>query len=158
MSVSILVVDDEPDVASLFRQRFRREVREGTYVMHFATSGHGGCVLGIGSTSDESFGVSTNPGQSQLVFCSAIKNAIFRIETRDNFEDLLDQLGRKPERGLVEQHEPWTGHQRATKRHHLLFAARGVARNCLSSRFQAREILMIRSISAVTAVRPSRRV
>ena len=39
MSVSILVVDDEPDVALLFRQRFRREVREGTYVMHFANSG-----------------------------------------------------------------------------------------------------------------------
>ena len=39
MSVSILVVDDEADVADLFRQRFRREVREGTYVMHFANSG-----------------------------------------------------------------------------------------------------------------------
>jgi CheY-like chemotaxis protein len=33
-SASILVVDDEPDVADLFRQRFRH----GTYVMHFATS------------------------------------------------------------------------------------------------------------------------
>jgi CheY-like chemotaxis protein len=39
MSVSILVVDDEPDVADLFRQRFRRETRDGTYVMHFAHSG-----------------------------------------------------------------------------------------------------------------------
>jgi CheY-like chemotaxis protein len=39
MSVSILVVDDEPDVAELFRQRFRRESRQGTYVMHFAASG-----------------------------------------------------------------------------------------------------------------------
>ena len=39
MSVSILVVDDEPDVAALFRQRFRREARQGTYVMHFAASG-----------------------------------------------------------------------------------------------------------------------
>ena len=39
MSVSILVVDDEPDVAELFRQRFRREARQGTYVMHFAASG-----------------------------------------------------------------------------------------------------------------------
>ena len=39
MSVSILVVDDEPDVADLFRQRFRRETRDGTYVMHFANSG-----------------------------------------------------------------------------------------------------------------------
>jgi CheY-like chemotaxis protein len=38
MSVSILVVDDEPDVAELFRQRFRRETRQGTYVMHFAAS------------------------------------------------------------------------------------------------------------------------
>src|SRR6266481_2566262 len=39
MSFSILVVDDEPDVAEMFRQRFRREARQGTYVMHFATSG-----------------------------------------------------------------------------------------------------------------------
>ena len=38
MSVSILVVDDEPDVAELFRQRFRHEVRQGQYVMHFAAS------------------------------------------------------------------------------------------------------------------------
>ena len=35
MSASIIVVDDEPDVAELFR----REARQGTYVMHFAASG-----------------------------------------------------------------------------------------------------------------------
>jgi CheY-like chemotaxis protein len=45
MSVSILVVDDEPDVADLFRQRFRREARDGTYVMHFAGSGE--AALGL---------------------------------------------------------------------------------------------------------------
>jgi CheY-like chemotaxis protein len=39
VSVSILVVDDEPHIADLFRQRFRRESRQGTFVMHFATSG-----------------------------------------------------------------------------------------------------------------------
>ena len=39
MSFSVLIVDDEPDVAELFRQRFRREARQGTYVLHFATSG-----------------------------------------------------------------------------------------------------------------------
>ena len=39
MTLSILVIDDESDVADLFRQRFRREVRQGTYTMHFATSG-----------------------------------------------------------------------------------------------------------------------
>jgi len=39
-SASILVVNDEPDVADLlFRQRFRREARQGTYVMLFAVSG-----------------------------------------------------------------------------------------------------------------------
>jgi CheY-like chemotaxis protein len=37
--MSILVVDDEPDVADLFRQQFRREARQGTYMMHFAASG-----------------------------------------------------------------------------------------------------------------------
>jgi CheY-like chemotaxis protein len=39
MRVSILVVDDEPDVADLFRQRFRREMRQGSYVIHYAASG-----------------------------------------------------------------------------------------------------------------------
>lgn len=38
MTVSILIVDDEPDMADLFRQRFRREAREGIYVLHFAGS------------------------------------------------------------------------------------------------------------------------
>jgi two-component system, response regulator, stage 0 sporulation protein F len=38
VTVSILVVDDESDVAELFRQRFRRETRQGTYVLHFALS------------------------------------------------------------------------------------------------------------------------
>jgi CheY-like chemotaxis protein len=39
VTVSILVVDDESDMADLFRQRFRREARQGTYVLHFADSG-----------------------------------------------------------------------------------------------------------------------
>src|SRR5437764_14197265 len=38
VSLSILIIDDEPDVAKLFRQRFRREVRQGEYVLHFAYS------------------------------------------------------------------------------------------------------------------------
>ena len=39
MTCSILVVDDEPDMMELFRRRFRRELRQGDYVMHFALSG-----------------------------------------------------------------------------------------------------------------------
>ena len=38
MSVHILVVDDEIDVASLFRQRFRREIKEGRFALDFALS------------------------------------------------------------------------------------------------------------------------
>ena len=38
MTVRVLVVDDEPDVESLFRQQFRREVREGLYTLDFALS------------------------------------------------------------------------------------------------------------------------
>jgi CheY-like chemotaxis protein len=44
VSVSILVVDDEPDVIELFRQRFRRELRSGAYVLHFAASGRDALV------------------------------------------------------------------------------------------------------------------
>lgn len=39
MTVRILVVDDEPDVADLFRQHFRREIRGGRYRFDFAGSG-----------------------------------------------------------------------------------------------------------------------
>jgi CheY-like chemotaxis protein len=39
MTVRVLVVDDEPDVETLFRQQFRREVRQGLYVLDFALSG-----------------------------------------------------------------------------------------------------------------------
>jgi CheY-like chemotaxis protein len=39
MKLLILVVDDEPDVEVLFRQQFRRELREGRFTMEFAQSG-----------------------------------------------------------------------------------------------------------------------
>ena len=39
MTTRILVVDDEPDMAELVRQNFRREIRAGTYSFDFALSG-----------------------------------------------------------------------------------------------------------------------
>ena len=39
MTLLILVVDDEPDVEVLFRQRFRRDLRAGRFTMEFAQSG-----------------------------------------------------------------------------------------------------------------------
>jgi CheY-like chemotaxis protein len=38
MSLLILVVDDEPDVEVLFRQHFRRDLRDGRFTMEFAYS------------------------------------------------------------------------------------------------------------------------
>ena len=38
MSTHILVVDDEPDVESMFRQHFLRDLRSGRFVMEFALS------------------------------------------------------------------------------------------------------------------------
>ncbi|MGA9282720.1 MAG: response regulator, partial [Pseudolabrys sp.] len=39
MNLLILVVDDEPDVEMLFRQHFRRDLRQGRLTMEFAQSG-----------------------------------------------------------------------------------------------------------------------
>jgi CheY-like chemotaxis protein len=39
VTLLILVVDDEPDVELLFRQHFRRDLREGRFTMEFAQSG-----------------------------------------------------------------------------------------------------------------------
>ena len=39
MTIRLLVVDDEPDAETLFRQQFRRQVREGLYTLDFALSG-----------------------------------------------------------------------------------------------------------------------
>lgn len=39
MTVSILIVDDEPDVVDLFQRRFRKELRSGEFKLHFAASG-----------------------------------------------------------------------------------------------------------------------
>ncbi len=35
----VLVVDDEQDIAMLFQQKFRRELKEGKFIFHFAYSG-----------------------------------------------------------------------------------------------------------------------
>jgi CheY-like chemotaxis protein len=38
VSLLILVVDDEPDVETLFRQQFRHDLRAGRFIMEFAQS------------------------------------------------------------------------------------------------------------------------
>ena len=53
MSTFILVVDDEPDVESLFRQQFRRDLRAERFTMEFANSAASALVR-IAETIDES--------------------------------------------------------------------------------------------------------
>jgi len=77
VSVSILVVDDEPDMAELFRQRFRREARDGTYVMHFANSGEGALEQvtdGIEPTLIVILSDINMPGMDGLTLLGEIKN------------------------------------------------------------------------------------
>ena len=76
MSVSILVVDDEPDVADLFKQRFRRETRAGTYVMHFAGSGEQALDLLAGEIQPELIVILSDinmPGMDGLQLLGEIK-------------------------------------------------------------------------------------
>ena len=53
MQLLILVVDDEPDVEALFRQHFRRDLRDGRFAMEFAPSAPAAlqCISDAGSAS-----------------------------------------------------------------------------------------------------------
>ena len=76
MSVSILVVDDEPDVAELFRQHFRREARQGISVIHHAASGEAALGLlsgGIEPTVAVILSDINMPGMDGLQLLGAIK-------------------------------------------------------------------------------------
>jgi CheY-like chemotaxis protein len=74
MVVSILAVDDEPDVALLFRQCFRRETRAGTYVMHFANSGEDALhLLRAGIRPDLILSDINMPGMDGLYLLGEIK-------------------------------------------------------------------------------------
>ena len=53
MSFLVLVVDDEPDVEMLFRQQFRRDLRDNRFRMDFAQSA-GSALQRIGDAAGES--------------------------------------------------------------------------------------------------------
>lgn len=76
MVVSLHVVDDEADVAELFRQRFRRQARQGTYVLHFASSGNEALTLLDREIEPELLAVLSDinmPGMDGLTLLGEIK-------------------------------------------------------------------------------------
>lgn len=78
MSVSILIVDDEQDVAELFRQRFRREARQGTYVLHFAGSGEEALQLLVDGIRPQLIVILSDinmPGMDGLTLLREVKKA-----------------------------------------------------------------------------------
>ena len=92
MTVRVLVVDDEPDVETLFRQQFRREIRQGLYTLDFALSGKAalekldGCIGNdiILMVSDINM-----PGMTGLELLPAVKQrrpglAVFMISAYDD--------------------------------------------------------------------------
>ena len=54
MSFLVLVVDDEPDVEMLFRQQFRRDLRDNRFTMDFAQSGESALQRISDATSGQS--------------------------------------------------------------------------------------------------------
>ena len=50
MRFLILVVDDEPDVELLFRQQFRRDLRDGRFAIEFAQSAQGRFSASLSAT------------------------------------------------------------------------------------------------------------
>jgi len=78
MKVRVLVVDDEPDVEVLFRQQFRREVRQGLYTLDFALSGEAALDKLAGCIGEEIVLLLSDinmPGMSGLDLLPVVKSA-----------------------------------------------------------------------------------
>jgi len=76
MTVKVLIVDDEPDVETMFRQQFRREVRQGLYSLDFALSGAAALEKLADHVGDEIILLVSNinmPGMSGLELLPEVK-------------------------------------------------------------------------------------
>lgn len=76
MTVRVLVVDDETDVQELFRQQFRREVRQGLYILDFALSAKEALAKLDGSVGEEIILIVSDinmPGMSGLDLLAVVK-------------------------------------------------------------------------------------
>ena len=81
--MNILFVDDEQDVETLFRQKFRREIKSGELELSFAFSGEDALNL-LENTDPPKFGYVFSdinmPGMNGLELLDNIKNRFPQIE------------------------------------------------------------------------------
>jgi len=102
MTVRVLVVDDEPDVEALFRQQFRREVRQGLYLLDFALSGEAALNKLDGCVGEEIILLVSDinmPGMSGLDLLPKVKERrpelpVFMISAYGDPERIRTALGR----------------------------------------------------------------
>jgi CheY-like chemotaxis protein len=78
MTTHILMVDDEPDAQELFRQNFRREIREQVYTFEYALSGEGALEILKGQTQPRVVMVLSDinmPGMSGIELLAKIRES-----------------------------------------------------------------------------------
>lgn len=83
MSLKILVVDDEQDIELLFRQRFRKAIKEGRIELSFAFSGESAMDLLKGSESPDVALILSDinmPGMSGFTLLSKVKEQFPRLK------------------------------------------------------------------------------
>jgi YesN/AraC family two-component response regulator len=79
--MSILVVDDEADMEALFRQKFRKEIKEKSFNFHFVTSGELALQF-LGSQTAEIVLILSDinmPGMSGLELLKHIKDRFSKL-------------------------------------------------------------------------------
>jgi CheY-like chemotaxis protein len=102
MTVRVLVVDDEPDVEALFRQQFRREVREGIYTLDFAHSALAALAILDGEAGEKIILLVSDinmPGMSGLDLLPIVKTRrpdlpVFMISAYGDADTVATALGR----------------------------------------------------------------
>jgi DNA-binding NtrC family response regulator len=102
MTVRVLVVDDEPDVEALFRQQFRREVREGHYLLDFALSAEAALAMLDDAIGEEIILLVSDinmPGMSGLDLLTIVKARrpdlpVFMISAYGDADTVATALGR----------------------------------------------------------------
>jgi DNA-binding NtrC family response regulator len=102
VTVRVLVVDDEPDIEPLFRQQFRREVREGLYTLHFALSARAALAILDDATGEKVLLLVSDitvPGMSGLDLIREVKARrpdlpVFMISDYDDAKRVKTALAR----------------------------------------------------------------